>query len=273
MNTNIQIFKDELFKDVRVIVEQDNKEPLFCLIDVASNLEYSRGRDAKKVLNKEYGEGATKVRPLLTNGGEQLIDFIDEEQLYFLIMRSNKECAKKFRRWICKDVLPSIRKHGAYINNQENKTAEQLAIDITKAYTSIIQEKTNKLISVEESLKQLQNTVEQQQLQLKQQQEEYDNLNIEYTYYRQVQEQRFRSKIQKKEFIKRLNSVVNKTGLSHQFIYGKVYRIFFSAHNISESTRLKYKNTIDLIFSKKEWANDAFVIISRFDSEPDFLYS
>lgn len=119
------ICKDSLFNDVRIVFDE-NKEPLFCLKDIAENLEYSRGRDAKKVLFSEYGKDATLTRPLITNGGEQLSDFINEEKLYFLIMRSKKEQTKKFRQWICKEVIPSIRKNGGYIANQENMSPEQI---------------------------------------------------------------------------------------------------------------------------------------------------
>ena len=112
----VKVFKNKSFGKIRVIGDGEN--PLFCLSDVANNLEYSRGRDAKKALISEYGKGATTSRPLLTRGGKQLVDFIEEEHLYFLIMRSKKEQAKQFRKWICKEVIPSIRKQGYYIHTQ-----------------------------------------------------------------------------------------------------------------------------------------------------------
>lgn len=51
----------------------------------------------------------------LTEGGNQQVTFVTESGLYDVIIRSDSEKAKPFRRWVTTDVLPSIRKHGAYM--------------------------------------------------------------------------------------------------------------------------------------------------------------
>ena len=66
------------------------------------------------------------IRRLPTNGGEQPVKFIPEGDIYRLVIKSELPGAEKFESWIFDEVLPSIRKHGGYIANQENMTPEEL---------------------------------------------------------------------------------------------------------------------------------------------------
>lgn len=261
------VCKDELFSDVRVIFDE-NKEPLFCLKDVCDNLELTNSRKVKQQLVDEYEKDVTVSYPLITNGGEQLTDFIDEEKLYFLIMRSKKEQAKKFRKWICKEVIPSIRKHGVYVNNQENKTAEQIAIDITKAYTSIIEEKTNKLLDAEKSLELLNKTVEEQKQLLLKQQDQYNTLKQDYIDYASIYEERYRGKIARNKFNTKVNNISKEFNIPQKLIYNAVYYFFFSYRRVNT----KIDNVLDYIFSKKEYAQDAYTILERLHREPRAFY-
>ncbi len=83
---------------------------LFCGSDVAQALGYSRSADAVR----GHTKGSVKHRTL-TNGGMQSILFIPESDVYRLIMRSKLSTAEQFEKWVVEVVLPSIRKHGAYI--------------------------------------------------------------------------------------------------------------------------------------------------------------
>ena len=74
-------------------------------------LELQIGR-VKQRLNQK---GVT-LSNTLTQGGEQQMVFISEQNLYRVIMRSDKPQAEAFQDWVCGEVLPSIRKNGAYIN-------------------------------------------------------------------------------------------------------------------------------------------------------------
>lgn len=260
------VFTDELFKDVRVIFNQNDDEFMFCLKDVCDNLGLQNSSKAKKSIIDEFEEDLTIRYPLITNGGKQYLDFIKEEHAYYLIGKSRKKGAKKFRQWIYKNVLISIRKHNAYIINQETKSAEQLAIDITKAYTSIIQEKSNMLIKQEETLKLLQDTIDEQKQQLLLEQEKYNNLSIAFQNYTSIQEDRFRSKMQRKKFVENVNKFGKKHNIHFQDIYNTVYLYLRRAHNIKD------KITIDLVFSKKEYAQDAFVILERLSKDPYIIY-
>ena len=104
----IEIFKNEQFGNIRVA--GTNEEPLFCLADVCSSLELRQG-DVRQRLN----DGVVSTQPIIDSlGREQQANFINEDGLYDVILDSRKPEAKKFRKWITCDVLPSIRKHGIY---------------------------------------------------------------------------------------------------------------------------------------------------------------
>lgn len=98
--------------DVRTI-EKDG-EPWFVGKDVADILGYSNTRDAlaKRVDAEDKMDGVAICDSI---GREQTPVFINESGLYSLILSSKLPDAKKFKRWVTSEVLPSIRKHGAYM--------------------------------------------------------------------------------------------------------------------------------------------------------------
>ena len=106
--------------NVRIIVEDG--EPLFCASDVCNALGYSNARDAMRVHCAEKG---VVKRDTPTSGGVQAMAYIDERNLYRLVMRSKLPSAEKFQDWVCGEILPSIRKTGKYA------TQEQFAIPQT----------------------------------------------------------------------------------------------------------------------------------------------
>lgn len=108
----LQIFKNSEFGEVRTKVL--NNEPYFMLSDVCRVLEIKNSRDSKNRLN-EKGVATTDI---LTNGGIQKADFINESNLYKLVFQSRKPQAEKFSDWVTSEVLPSIRKHGAYMSSE-----------------------------------------------------------------------------------------------------------------------------------------------------------
>lgn len=61
-----------------------------------------------------------------TPSGQQEMIIINESGLYALVLGSKLPTARKFKRWVTSDVIPSIRKHGGYINGQENMTPREL---------------------------------------------------------------------------------------------------------------------------------------------------
>lgn len=105
----IQVFNNAQFGNVRVIME--NGKPLFCGSDVAKALGYARPNDAVST----HCKGTVK-RSTLTNGGNQTMLYIPEGDLYRLVTHSQLPEAERFESWIFDEVLPSIRKTGAYLS-------------------------------------------------------------------------------------------------------------------------------------------------------------
>lgn len=104
----LTVFENEMFGTVRTVIEGD--KVLFCGSDVAKALGY---KNPSKALF-DHCKGVTKCYTL-TNGGTQEMNFIPEGDIYRLAARSDLPGADAFESWIFDDVLPSIRKHGAYM--------------------------------------------------------------------------------------------------------------------------------------------------------------
>lgn len=105
----LQIFSNPEFGKIRVL-EKDG-QPWFVGRDVASILDYRTANDMTRIL--EDDEKDTQI--VRTPGGEQAVVIINESGLYSAVLRSRKDEAKKFKKWVTGEVLPSIRKHGAYM--------------------------------------------------------------------------------------------------------------------------------------------------------------
>lgn len=112
----IKIFENDRFGEVRVAGTSEN--PLFCLADVCRVLEIKNVSDCKSRLDQR-GVVLTDTPTYNQHGAEviQQLVFINEKNLYKVIMRSDKPQAEPFQDWVCGEVLPSIRKHGAYMTN------------------------------------------------------------------------------------------------------------------------------------------------------------
>ena len=111
--TNIQVFNNEQFGSIRTTGTAD--EPLFCAADICRALGYTNG---PKAIKDHCDEGDITKRYTPTSSGEQNMTFVTESGLYSLIFGSKLEQAKCFKHWVTKEVLPSIRKHGAYATTQ-----------------------------------------------------------------------------------------------------------------------------------------------------------
>ncbi|EAI5364247.1 antirepressor, BRO family protein [Campylobacter jejuni] len=129
---NLELFKkDDL--EVRVIKDENN-EPLFCLKDICDTLELSNISVVKEAINMEFDKGGKfNLTPLKTNGSMQNFIFVNESEVYFILMRSDKPKAKEFRLWITKEVLPSIRRNGNYMQKEFSKELYSLLNDLKQA--------------------------------------------------------------------------------------------------------------------------------------------
>lgn len=112
--TDIQIFSNPQFGEIRTLADKAN-EPLFCLADLCAALGISNHRNVKARLDED------DVRLMDTTdnlGRMQQVIFVTESGMYDVILRSDAEKAKPFRKWVTSEVLPTIRKHGVYATPQ-----------------------------------------------------------------------------------------------------------------------------------------------------------
>lgn len=108
--TDLQIFKNPEFGEIRTI--KRDGEPWFVGKDVAAALGYTDPNKAIVMHVDEEDKLNDKTASSLGQRGGWLIN---ESGLYSLVLSSKLPTAKQFKRWITSEVIPSIRKHGAYM--------------------------------------------------------------------------------------------------------------------------------------------------------------
>lgn len=136
----LQVFKNEQFGEIRV-TEKDG-QAMFCLTDVCKILDLNQ---PSRVVERLSKDGVTISKVIDSLGREQQANFINESNLYKVIFQSRKPEAEKFTEWVTGDVLPSIRKHGAYMTDN---TIEKALTDpdfLIKLATSLKEEKQKRL--------------------------------------------------------------------------------------------------------------------------------
>jgi phage antirepressor YoqD-like protein len=104
----IRIFNNPQFGEIRTAGTADN--PLFCLVDICRVLELR----VDGVLPRLKQDGYNRIGVIDRLGREQQAIFVNEKNLYKVIMRSDKPQAEPFQDWVCGEVLPSIRRTGSY---------------------------------------------------------------------------------------------------------------------------------------------------------------
>ena len=110
MRNDIISINHEQFGQLRAVLDERG-EPWFVGSDVANSLGYSNPRKALRDHVDE--EDKTRNETFLVNGTAPIL--INESALYTLVLRSKLEDARKFRKWVTGEVLPSIRKQGGYM--------------------------------------------------------------------------------------------------------------------------------------------------------------
>lgn len=110
---NVQIFKNAEFGEVRTVVISN--EPWFVGKDVSGILGYS---DTNKAIAMHVDGEDKKLNDKTSSSfGQRGATLINESGLYSLVLSSKLPTAKKFKRWVTSEVLPTIRKHGAYMTD------------------------------------------------------------------------------------------------------------------------------------------------------------
>lgn len=148
--TDIQIFENPKFGSIRVM--EIDGDPWFVGKDVAIILGYSNPRKAIIDHVDEEDKGVTKCDTL---GGQQDVTIINESGFYSLILSSKLPDAKIVKHWVTHEVLPSIRKNGAYISGQENMDAEQLIAKALVAAQKIIDDKERQIKQKDDHIREL----------------------------------------------------------------------------------------------------------------------
>ena len=116
--SDLQLFKNPEFGRVRIV--EVNGEAWMVGKDVAEALGYSNYRDA---LYRHVDTDDKGVSGITTPSGEQEMTIINESGLYSLVLSSKLPNARKFRRWVTTEVLPTVRKHGAYMTPETLQAA------------------------------------------------------------------------------------------------------------------------------------------------------
>lgn len=136
--TNLKLFNFEGSKVRTVILDE---EPFFVGIDVASILGYSNPQKAMRDHCKKPAESL--VNDSLGRPRRTLV--LSESDVYRLVLRSDLPSAEKFENWLMDEVLPSIRKHGAYMTDD---TIEKAITDpdfLIRLATNLKEEKSKRL--------------------------------------------------------------------------------------------------------------------------------
>lgn len=126
----VQIFNNPDFGDIRT-VERDG-EPWFVGKDIALALGYQNTKDALRKHVAPEDKGGSQIA---TPSGIQKMTIINESGVYSLIFSSKLEAAQKFKRWVTSEVLPALRKTGAYLT----PAAEEKLLGALEALTARVE--------------------------------------------------------------------------------------------------------------------------------------
>lgn len=147
MDDNLKLFENPDFGDVRVLLDEKS-DPWFVGNDIARCLGYENLGNAVKrfvddedsiILTSDCKSMGFKINPLI-NQAVREIKLINESGMYSLIMSSKMESAKKFKKWVTSEVLPSIRKTGSYSMPSKN----ELPSDYIEALEALLKSEKEK---------------------------------------------------------------------------------------------------------------------------------
>ena len=124
------------------MLADEANEPMFCAKDVATALGYADTADA---IQRHCKSGKKVFRPHANGIGGVNMVFIAEKDVYRLIMRSNLPDAEKFQDWVCDEVLPTIRKHGAYMTQDVIERTLQDPDYLIQLATTLKEEKQKRI--------------------------------------------------------------------------------------------------------------------------------
>ncbi|MBE3645713.1 phage antirepressor KilAC domain-containing protein [Bacillus anthracis] len=139
----LQVFNNEEFGQVRTVVQ--GEDVWFVAKDVADVLEFSDTNAMTRHLDED------ELMSVKLTGMNMKSTLMNESGLYSSILRSRKQQAKKFKKWVTNEVLPSIRKHGAYMID---KVLEQAVTnpDFAIGLLTKLKEEKEKLVAAQQQI-------------------------------------------------------------------------------------------------------------------------
>lgn len=226
--SSLQVFNNKEFGQVRVIVKKD--EPWFVGKDLAECLGYSNTRDAIR----RHVDQEDRSDVVIHDGRQnRKMVAVNESGLYCLILSSELPTAKKFKKWVTSEILPTIRKTGGYVAN------DGLFVD---TYLPFADEATKAMfLATLETVREQNELIRQQQRQIQHKEDVIIGLvdDIELAEKRQV-----------------INRVVRYKGANFQERWRELYRQFEMKYHVNLDRRLesynathspKLKNKLDYI--------------------------
>ena len=251
MSNELQIFKSEEFGQVRLVMI--NNEPMFIGKDLVENLGYKLNDKTTYVKyvkdhcdeddyilydknSRLQQEGVLDYKILGQRGGY----LVNESGMYSLVLGSDLPSAKKFKRWITHDVLPTIRKTGGYVNNDD------LFINTYLPYA----DETTKIM-----FKSTLETVRKQNDIIEKQKQEINNKNKELDYKEDIIVG-LTDEIDVAEKRQILNRVVKHKGANYRERWNELYKNFEMKYHVDIKRRMdsynkdnkpKIKSKIDYI--------------------------
>jgi len=122
MSTEIKIFKNEMFGEIRTLVNEKG-ETFFVGKDVAEALGYT---NTPKAIRDHVDDDDKLTERFVLSGQARSVVVINESGLYALVLSSKLPQAREFKRWVTAEVLPQIRQTGGYIPTTNPRTGEVL---------------------------------------------------------------------------------------------------------------------------------------------------
>lgn len=157
MNNQITIFTNPTFGEIRTAGTAE--EPMFCLADVCKVLELQVTPTKNRLNNPGVNSIKVGVQTGIKKDGTPAIQmtdmiFISEQNLYKVIMRSDKPQAEPFQDWVCGEVLPTIRKTGGYIAANAQMTDEEIMATALRIGEATIRKRDERIKQLEAEAKQ-----------------------------------------------------------------------------------------------------------------------
>lgn len=150
----IKVFENAMFGSIRTAGTP--LDPLFCLADLCRILELSNITETRRRLDQK---GFSQIE-VPTKGGKQMMYFVNEKNLYKVIMRSDKPQAETFQDWVCGEVLPSIRKTGGYIVASDEESDAEIMAKALRIAQQTLERREKRIHELDNKVIELTSTVE-----------------------------------------------------------------------------------------------------------------